>query len=574
MNELLLDQESLTAVPSAAADMTADSATLSASPAAALTAAALMLAACGGGGGSSSGSSGPQVAAPTGPPPPTPADMGRFLGQSAMGANRAEVDRVLSIGIPAWIDEQIAMARPTSHWNWLVANGFNVIANQGNTAGFDPAMWQQFISSPDQLRQRVGLALLDFIVVSIDQVGGSWRQFAMAAFIDILWDNAFGNFRTLLEKISTNAAMAQFLTFLGNNKANTQRGTIPDENYARELMQLFALGPQKLNSDGSVQMEGDRAAETYTQDDVSGLARVFTGWNLDSTDNTIPDRYGRPLVPNANQHEMGVKTFLGTTIPAGTAGADSLRLALDAIFAHANCPPFVSKTLIQRLVTSNPSPAYIARVSAKFENDGAGVRGNLAAVVKAILLDDEARSKTAMASANAGKLREPVTRLTGWARAFGVTSPSGAWAIGDTSNPTNRLGQGAGHAPSVFNFFRPGYAPPNSSLATQKMVAPEMQITNEPSVFGYLNYMMGLIQNGTGDVKAEYTDWLTRTATSASLVNDINIVLAGGQVNATTVAQIVQAVDSIDNTTLTGPNNRLYTAIMLVMASPEYLVLK
>lgn len=567
MNDLLLDQESLTAVPAAG------EATSSAmSTAAALAGSALTLAACGGGGGGSSAQ--PAAAAPVGPPPPTPADMSRFLGQSAMGANRAELDRVLSMGIPAWIDEQIAMARPVKHWDWLVANGYNVIANQGNTTGFDPVMWRQFIASPDQLRQRVGLALLDFLVVSIDQIGGSWRQFAMAAYIDILWDNAFGNFRTILEKISTNAAMAQFLTFLGNAKANTQRGTSPDENYARELMQLFALGPQKLNPDGSVQMQGDRAVETYTQDDVAGLARVFTGWNLDSTDNSIPDRYGRPLVQTASQHELGVKTFLGTTIPANTPGADSLKIALDAIFAHSNCPPFIAKTLIQRLVTSNPSPAYVGRISAVFENNGAGVRGDLAAVVKAILLDTEARSATLAMSPTAGKLREPVTRLTGWARAFGVTSPSNAWAIGDTSNAINRLGQGAGHAPSVFNFFRPGYSPPNSELSKQGLVAPEMQLTNEPSVFGYINYMMSLIQNGTGDVKADYTDLLTRTANSAALVDEINVVMAAGQISPTTVLQIRQAVDSIDNLTATGPANRLYTAITLVMASPEYITLK
>ena len=567
MNELLLDRESLAAVPAAA------EATSSAlSSAAVLAGSALALAACGGGGGGSSAQ--PTTTAPAGPPPPTPADMSRFLGQAAMGANRPELDRVLSMGIPAWIDEQIAMARPVTHWDWLVAGGYNVVANQGNTAGFDPVMWRQFIASPDQLRQRVGLALLDFLVVSIDQIGGSWRQFAMAAYIDILWDNAFGNFRTILEKISTNAAMAQFLTFLGNAKANTQRGTSPDENYARELMQLFALGPQKLNPDGSVQMQGDRAVETYTQDDVTGLARVFTGWNLDSTDNTIPDRYRRPLVQNAGQHELGVKAFLGTTIPANTAGTESLKLALDAIFAHPNCPPFISKTLIQRLVTSNPSPAYVGRISAVFENNGAGVRGDLAAVVKAILLDTEARSATLAMSPTAGKLREPVTRLTGWARAFGATSPSNAWAIGDTSNPTNRLGQGAGHAPSVFSFFRPGYSPPNSELSKQGLVAPEMQLTSEPSVFGYINYMMSLIQNGAGDVKADYTDLLTRTANAAALVDEINVVMAAGQISPTTVLQIRQAVESIDNLTVNGPANRLYTAITLVMASPEYITLK
>ena len=220
--------------------------------------------------------------------------------------------------------------------------------------------------------------------------------------------------------------MGYYLTFAGNRKANPATGAVPDENYARELMQLFTIGLVRLDMDGSVQTANGQPIETYTQDDITGLARVFTGWNIANADNSTPDRMRLAMTNTAAQHETGVKTFLGTNIPAGTAGPASLGLALDAIFAHPNVPPFVSKQLIQHLVTSNPSPAYVGRISAVFANNGAGVRGDLRAVVRAILLDAEARTDANAGGTQYGKLREPILRLAGWARAFGATSPSGA----------------------------------------------------------------------------------------------------------------------------------------------------
>ena len=534
---------------------------------------ALALAACGGGGG---GSASPTAAAPPPPPPPlTGTQSGRILAQATMGATKADIDSVIALGFDGWLGDQFNKARSTTFWDWLVAKGYNVTANMNGTTGFDPMVWSQLISAQDQLRQRVGMALLEMLVVGIDGINLSWRQFAMAAYMDILWDNAFGNFRTILDKISTNAAMGSFLTFLGNRKANAASGSQPDENFARELMQLFTLGLYKLNPDGTQQLTGGNPVETYTQADISGLARVFTGWNLDSNDDTTPDRYRRSLVQVASNHELGTKVFLGTTIPANTDGVASLKIALDTIFAHPNVAPFVSKQLIQRLVTSNPSPAYVQRVGAVFENNGSGVRGDMRAVVRAILLDSEARNDSAAASsANFGKLREPIMRLTGWARAFGATSPSDAWAIGDTSSSSNRLSQSPGRSASVFNFFRPGYTPPNSAIATANLVAPEFQITNEPSVVAYINYMNGLIVNGAGDTKANYAALVAKATDSQALLDDVNLILAANQVSAATIAQIKSAVDSIATATPANLNNRVYTAILLVMASPEYLTLK
>ncbi len=537
-------------------------------------AAALALAACG-------GDSTP-AAPPVAPPPVivptvkiTPTQAGRFLAQSTMGATAADIVSVQTLGFDGWLTDQFNTARKIAHWDWMVGAGYNVVANINSETGYDPSVWRQLIGGTDQLRQRVGMALLDYIVVGISGLTSNWKQFTAAAFLDVLMDNAFGNYRTLLDQVTTNAGMGLFLTYLGNVKANPTTGSVPDENYARELMQLFTLGLYQINTDGSLMMSGGAPIETYTQDDVSGLARVWTGWTLDSTDSTTPDRYRRPMVNIAANHETGTKVFLKTTIPANTSGVDSKKLALDAIFAHPNIAPFVSKQLIQRLVTSNPSPAYIGRVAAVFADNGSGVRGDLKAVVRAVLLDTEARDDAAAtASTTSGKLREPIVRLTGWARAYAATSATDAWAIGDTSSSSTRLAQSPGRSQSVFSWFRPGYTPPNSAIATAGLVAPEFQLTSEPTVVAYINYMQSLIVSGAGDFKADYTAITAKAADSQALLDDINLSLAANQLSAATIAQIKTAVDSIASSTPAGLANRVYTAILLVLASPEYLVLK
>lgn len=540
----------------------------------ALLSSALLLAACGGGGGGGDGVATPAPSAPivVVPAAITPTQASRFLAQSTMGATRATIDTVVARGFSGWIDDQFALPRATTHWDWLVERGYNVAANINSETGFDQTLWRQMIVEPDQLRQRIGMALLDLLVVGIGGVNLNWKQFATAAYVDVLMDNAFGNYRTLLDAITTNAAMGSFLTFLGNRKANPTTGAQPDENYARELMQLFTLGLYQLNMDGSVRMNGSVPLETYGPADVSGLARVFTGLTLATTVSTTPDRYRVPLVVNAAQNETGAASFLGASVSGG--GMAAIRTALDTIFAHPNLPPFVSRQLIQRLVTSNPSPGYVGRVAAVFANDGNGVRGDMKAVIRTILLDSEARSDAALTSATAGRLREPVTRLTGWARAFGVTSPSNAWAIGDTSSQSTRLGQSMGRSPTVFNFFRPGYGPPASAITGAGLVAPEFQITNEQSVVGYINYMQGLVANGVGDVKPDYTTILAKAADGAALVDEVNLVLAAGQLSSTTLATIRGAVDSVSATATNGPINRVGIAILLTLASPDYLTVR
>ena len=249
---------------------------------------------------------------------------------------------------------------------------------------------------------------------------------------------------------------------------------------------------------------------------------------------TTPDRYRVPLIMTASQHESGASSFLGTSIAAGTEGMAAVTQALDAIFAHANVPPFVSKQLIQRMVTSNPSPAYVGRVSAVFANNGAGVRGDMKAVIRAILT----RCRGARRDRGDRQQHRQIARAGAPADRLGAgicgESPSNAWAIGDTTSSSTRLGESIGHSATVFNFFRPGYTPANTAISTAGLVAPEFQITNELSVVAYVNYMQALIANGSGDFKADYSAILTLAGDSQALIDEVNLVLANGQLSAAT----------------------------------------
>ena len=537
-------------------------------------AAALSLAACGSGG-SGSGSGSAPAPAPTPTPTPVPlsqAQASRFLSQAAIGYGKADITALAGSSISAWLNAQFATPRRQKFWDFLIAGGYDAAANVNTNNGFDPMIWSQLINSSDILRQRVGLSLLNMWVTSIDGFGAQWEPFIMAAYLDVLWDNAFGNYRDIMEGVSTSVAMGYYLTFLGNQKANPNTGSIPDENYARELMQLFTIGLNQLNMDGTPVISGGNPVPTYSQDDVSQHARVWTGYVFASSDNSTPARMRLPLVVNPAQHETGAINFLGISIPAGHDGATARRMALDGLFANASLPPFVSKQLIQRMVTSNPSPAYVNRVANVFVNNGSGVRGDMKAVIQAILTDAEARDDNQVDSASFGKLREPVVRLVQWARAFGVTSPTNAWPFGNTASSSTRLAQSPGHAPSVFNWFRPGYTPPGTVIASKGLVAPEFQIANEPSVIAYINYMQALITNGAGEAKPNYDALTPLAADSSALLNELNLILAAGQIGATTIGQMKTALDTISVATSTGITNRIQAAIVLVMASPEYLV--
>lgn len=534
-------------------------------------AAGAVLSACGGGSGGTS-------------PAPAPAPAGisatqaaRFLQQAQFSSSDADIAAVQNLGYGNWLDQQFSQPAGTTGWDWLMGKGYNDVAYINSVAPADFMIWNQLITSADAVRKRVALALSEIFVVSSNGVNIQSRSFAMAAYWDTLVAGALGNYRDLLEAITLNPAMGVYLNTKGNQKADANTGRQPDENYAREVLQLFSIGLYELNVDGSQKTGATgQPIETYDQSTITGLASVFTGWDFDTTVATIanPLQVKTPMRLNATLHSTTSATFLGTTIPANTAGAAGLKTALDTIFKHANVGPFIARQLIQRLVTSNPSAAYVGRVAAVFNNNGAGVRGDLRATVRALLLDSEARDAAPAAQADWGKLREPMLRFVQWARTFNATSSTGDWKINDLSDSASRLGQSPLRATSVFNFFRPGYVPPNTAFAANGNVAPEFQITNESTVAGYINFMQTVVRAGFADVAPNYATETALIGDPNALVDRLNLVLCAGQLSTSTLSTIKTAIASIAITTTTGQQNRLYAAVLLTMASPQYLVQK
>ncbi|MEI6550526.1 MAG: DUF1800 domain-containing protein [Betaproteobacteria bacterium] len=535
-----------------------------------------LLAACGGGGGTST------TAAIT--PDNSLAnnlaltDAARFLRQASWGGTSNEIKDLAASGQQGWLNAQFNAPQGQSLTRWLIEKGFNdasVSSNVNGDGGWVQSIWWKLFSATDLFRQRAALALSELFVVSHLGLPFSWRNFAIANYWEILEANALGNFRTLLENVTLSSAMGTYLNMKGNQKYDAKTGRSPDENYAREVMQLFTIGLYQLNIDGTLQLDAQgKPIESYDNADIQGLARVFTGWNTATgTDATgelanAAYRHGLPMMLTASLHSPEEKKFLGVTIPAGTSGIESLRIALDTLFQHNNTAPFIAKQLIQRLVTSNPSPAYVARVAKLFVNNGKGVRGDMKAVWTAILMDTEAR--LANPPASFGKLSEPMIRLLQWGHTFRATSTDGAWTLGYTDAET-ALGQMPMRSPSVFNFFRPGYVPPNTQAAAQNLVAPEFQILTEPTVVGYINYMAGTVNNAR-NIKADYTTEKALATDPTALVAHLNLCLASGALTSTSQSLIVNAITSISAATETGLLNRIYAAVLMVMSSTDYLI--
>lgn len=496
----------------------------------------------------------------------------RFLAQASFGGTDTDIAAVQASGEAGWLANQFAMPASETNWAWMMSQGFNNAADVNTEDGIDASLWRTLMTAPDVLRQRVALALSELCVVSLEGLPVGWRNFGAAAYMDLLASNAFGNFRTLLDAVTLNPAMGVYLNTRGNEKEDPATGREADENYGREVMQLFTIGLVLLNNDGSQQVASGNPIPTYGASDVTGISQVFTGWNFANYNAATPDHMQTPMVLNANLHSTSAKTFLGVTIPQGTDGNTALNTALNTLFNHQNTAAFVSKQLIQRLVTSNPSPAYISRVSSVFVRGAGGVRGDMKSIISAILLDPEARPATI--TNTTGKLREPMVRLAHWARAFKVTSTSGNWAVGDTSSQAYRLGQSPLRSPSVFNFFAPAYIPPNNALGVAGMVAPELEITNESTTIAYANFMESTINGSLADLVPDYSTPLALANNVPALFNYLNTLLAGGQLSTTTATTIQNAVNSVSISSSTGLLNRVKLSVMLIMCSPEYIVQK
>lgn len=565
----------------------------------------LLLSACGGGGGEAAvgetlSSSGGSVANEM---PSSREQAARFLTQATFGPTEADIDRVMAIGYGAWIDEQLALPAASHLAAWESANAAIKATNPSSSAGQDQVLesfWRQAVTGPDQLRQRMAFALSQIFVISMQDSAVGDNPRAVAAWLDMLGNQGLGKYRDLLETVSRHPLMGQYLSHLRNQKADAKTGRVPDENYAREVMQLFSIGLVALNADGTVRTDGSKPLETYGPSDIAGLAKVFTGWSWACPDwpdnncffwgsvngNSDPDRSFKAMLGYPQYHSTEEKRFLGTSIPAQPMSDPqaSLRVALDTLAAHPNVGPFIGKQLIQRLVTSNPSPAYVAAVAAAFTGSG----GDMKAMLRAVLMHPEART----ASATAGKLREPVLKLSAYLRAFPHASDTGNWRVGNTDNSGSALGQTPLRSPSVFNFYRPGYVPPGTEAAVAGLAVPEMQIAHETSVAGYVNFMRDNIAQGVGqwnsgpnrrDIQPDFSAELALADQPAALVDRVVARLMPAGAPADLKAEIVGAIDKIAIPALksNGSNQkqvddakraRVNAAIFLTVVSPEFQV--
>lgn len=562
-----------------------------------LALAALAMSWLAGCGGSSSGEiayeSGGGTTMPPTEAPQSKSESYRFLKQASFGAKNLEAENLLHDGYLRWIEHQFT--RPPS----LMRPGFDRLQqlNPDSSPRADwiyELFWQNAVQGEDQLRQRVTFALSQIFVVSLRDANVSKFPRGVSEYYDVLARNAFGNYRNLLHEVTVNPMMGLYLSHLGNEKGDPETGRVPDENFAREIMQLFSIGLYELNIDGSPKLGPDgKPIETYSTEDVEGLARVFTGLSWAGPDLQrgrfrgwikTGDREIYPMQSYPQYHSDLEKRFLGTVIPAGSRDAwADVDTAIDTLFNHPNVGPFLARQLIQRLVTSNPSPGYIQRVAEQFNDNGEGQRGDMRAVVRAILFDSEARDRAAASQPGAGKIREPILRFAHWMRAFRAHSGTGRFRVGNTDDAGRRLGQTVLRSPSVFNFYRPGYVPPNTPIADAAMVAPEMQITHETSVAGWLNMMRSVVKSGYGsnrEIQPNYQIELSLANDPAELVERLNVILLDGLMSNALRIRIIEALQSrsIEHRDPAVAERyrqeRVYMAVFLTMASPEFAVLK
>jgi uncharacterized protein (DUF1800 family) len=535
-------------------------------------------------------------------------EAGRFLQQATMGYTPADTARVKQIGYSAWIDEQFATPRQFSYLTYANGNPqANVLSDIMNDAAY-----LAFVPNNDQLRQKMTWALSQIMVVSAADGSTYYWGRAFSKYADTLQDNGFGNFRQLLDGVTRSPAMGAYLTYMYNRKEDPATGSIPDQNYAREVMQLFTIGLWELNPDGSRKLDGSgKPIPTYNQDDIVGASRVLTGFAPQGATQTdwnngycfcqeeargIPGQ-SNPMVAYNQYHSTSEKRFLGTVIPAGSSNADAdLNILLDRLANHANVGPFIGRQLIQRMVTSNPSPAYVARVSAAFANNGSGVRGDMRAVIRAILLDPEARDANVAAQPTAGRIKEPLTRLTQMMRSFKATAPTQSWSynIGMWLYDRRKgTWQPPFRAPSVFNYYRPDFVPQGTDIGNAGLVAPEMQISHLAQADDMYDFMLGVLENGgitsccseaernTFFMKLDYAPLLPLVPTPDALLDELDRRFMSKPMSAGLRAAIKNQMAAINgdraqtsgmlrgNATL-----KLGRALLVLASSPEFIVQK
>ncbi len=575
------------------------------------------LVACGGGGGGGNGNANagdpggsttppPAPVPPSEPDPVTPEQASRFLSQATFGPTSGDIEALVAGSLEQWFLGELEKS-PSLH----LEDVLSFYPDDGNFRDENnnplpevvfrasDSFWEKAIAGDDQLRQRMAFALSQILVISRESTLGQFSH-TIAAYMDILTRGAFGNFRDLIEEVTYSPAMAVYLTYLRNEKADPTTGRVPDENYAREILQLFTIGLVQLNPDGTPAVDGQGdPIELYDNDDITGLAKVFTGLSVSGINFNAPLRlipfegYYEQLDMFDDFHSLEEKTFLGETIPAGTAGEESIDRALDIIFDHPNIGPFIGRQLIQRFVTSHPTPAYVARVADAFDSGrftlptgeevGDGNRGALDATLAAILFDEEARDEDRADDPSYGKLREPVLRFTHWARAFEINSADASNEIAlKNTGSSEALGQNPYGANSVFNFYRPGYIAPGTATGDAELTAPELQIENAGTVIGYPNfltiYALGVAPQFDRNAPQAYlADYAAETALADdanALLDHLDLLLTHGRLADDTRQTIIAALDEIPPTREELLLARAQLASVMVMTAPEYIVLR
>lgn len=527
----------------------------------------LVMAGCDRGGSSSAG-----AMSDSGPTVTTQADAARLLTQATFGPTMSDINHTTGMSYETWVDEQL---QKTSSLQLPKLQALPLSPQQSDRVD---AWWQNVINGEDQLRQRVAFALSEIFVVS-DRETLSNRPEALAYYYDLLAEHAFGNFRELMEAVTLSPAMGEYLSMLGNEKPDPARNIRPDENYARELMQLFTIGLVQLNLDGTEKRDNqNRPIPTYDQAIIEGFAHVYTGWTFAGSPrfrNPVRN-YLAQMEPFEDFHDGGEKRLLnGVVLKAGQSARDDLKGALDNIFTHPNVAPFIGKQLIKRLITSNPTPAYVARVASVFNDNGRGVRGDLAAVVKTILLDNEARFGH-LSFQGFGKLKEPLLRQTALWRAFGAAAANGRYLY---ANPDRDFGQAPLRSPSVFNFFEPDYQQPGP-IADRGLVSPEFEITNETTIVTttnrlYVNAVLRYVGRIASPAPADILLDIEREKAMASdpptLIDHLNLLLTSGRMS---VEMRNELIDVIEGIALGDGSQRVVEAIYLIVSSPEFAVQK
>ena len=529
----------------------------------------------------------------------------RFLAQASFGVDREMIEKVAAMDFADWIDAQSEMAPRyilpeiidvyETALQIYIDNGGNPVnyAERPEWEHFDYAWWQLNMTNEDLLRQRVAYALSQILVISVESALYDKGE-ALGDYYDVLIGHALGNFRDLLMAVTLHPSMGVYLSHLNNPKAVPEENIHPDENYAREIMQLFTMGLFELNADGSRKTDANGAfIPTYDNDDIRELAKVFTGLGAGGTiakDDGLPPRFNLgidnidftvPMRMYPDWHETGEKKLLnGVTLPAGQEGMADIEQAVDHLFHHPNVGPFIGRRLIQRLVKSNPTPEYISRISSVFEDNGNGVRGDLKSVVKAILLDPEARSCAWLNDPVQGRLREPITRYTQFARGIGMDNELGLfWNTGQPF--MEKVGQHPLHSQTVFNFYLPDFQP-NGPISDQDLVGPEYQIHNTKTSIGYVNAvndwavegdLLFTFEENPFETRTRFAELLPFARDPEVLINKLDVLLTSGQLSQATREIIRQAIRDFSPNPV-GDLYRLKLAMYLFMISPDYTVIK